>query len=99
MAKVPALFVARPMMALFARTVRAWKLTSVVPSGMASQGNVARKPAVVGLTDVMLTAMALAVLGMPQLPTAVKVRCAMAPSAGPPKGPLALRVSSRRQGL
>src|SRR5579863_3328513 len=57
-------------------------------------------PRAVGPTTVKFTAMALAAAGMPQLLASIgKILAApVGDSAGPPSGPVAVRVSNTRQG-
>src|SRR5438132_11363199 len=55
-------------------------------------------PLLLGFTAVTFTTTDFAVEGMPHRFERMKVRAAPATSAGPPRGPLASRVSTARQG-
>src|SRR5262245_58990344 len=57
------------------------------------------KPGTVARRAVTLAATAQAVAGTPQRPATGKVRGTLASRAGPPLGPVGLRVSSSRQGV
>src|SRR5512140_1390443 len=58
-----------------------------------------RSPPADGATTVMFAETVRAAAGTPHDPVRTNVRAAPAPSAGPPRGPAALRVSTRRQGV
>src|SRR5476651_1399242 len=63
-------------------------------------GHVVRKPRTPEGTAVMFTEYAWAVAGIPQgLESTGKFRATPGPRVGPPKGPVALRVSATRQGV
>src|SRR6185295_9326852 len=84
--------------ALFERFWLKLKLTVPVADGLQVPGANSTTPPLVGVTSVTFIETAVAVDGMPQKPVIWKVRGTFALSAGPPCGPFALRVSSRRQG-
>src|SRR5215831_151501 len=88
----------RGMTALFARVWPARKLMFEAPGRVDPEGKSVRNPAVVAPVTVMLAEIAFAVTGMLQWPAMTNVLAAPAASAGPPSGPVALRVSSTRQG-
>src|SRR5215472_4031707 len=84
--------------ALFARVWPARKLMLEETGRVDPEGKSVKNPGVVGPVTVMLAEIALAVEGIPQWPVMSKVRAAPELRAGPPSGPVALRVSSTRQG-
>jgi hypothetical protein len=86
------------MTALFARTMPA-RTFKVLAAGIDSPpGKTVRNPAAVGSTAVTFRATAFAVTGTPQTPHTGKLRGVPAASTGPPKGPVAARVSAMRHG-
>src|SRR2546427_5486843 len=87
------------MMALLARTLFAAKLMVLEPGGGPPVGYSRKSPRSVSRTTVTLMAIALASVGIPQIPAAGKLRVVLAPRAGPPEGPGGLRVSATRQGV
>src|SRR5262245_48002875 len=83
---------------LLARVWPAAKLMLLATGMPVPAGKRVRKPAALGEVTVMLRASAFAPEGMPQRPVRAKVRTVPPPSAGPPSGPGAWRVSTRRHG-
>src|SRR6266545_565124 len=86
-------------MALFARTIPVRKLIVLAGGSAVPAGKAVRKPSPVGLTMVRLAAMTFAVDGTPHTPATGNSRTVPAASAGPPRGPFALRVSAMRHGV
>src|SRR6266850_4329630 len=91
--------VPKAMMALLARGSFARKLMVLVPGTGPPVGYSRKSPTSVSPTTVTLIAIALASAGIPQRPTAGKLREVFAARAGPPEGPAGLRVSATRQGV
>src|SRR6185295_9706158 len=84
--------------ALFVRTWPAVKLIAETLETGTPAGPRLRLPPLPGPTTVRFAAIAEAPAGIPHCPVATNERVAFAASTGPPYGPLAFLVSTRRQG-